>query len=159
MAAPPRPAMFVPRSGETWRDPFEMYSALRDHDPVHRTESGYWVLSRYADVAAAATDTRTFSSAQGLTPFGAPGEKDIMAALSPMVMLDPPEHTSLRRLVSKGFQPRHVAAIEPDVRSFVRAAVDRLRDQAAAADIVAELFKPLPSMVVGRYLCVPESDR
>jgi cytochrome P450 len=68
MRAPSRPARFVPRSGATWRDPFGMYAALREHDPVHHVEDGdYWVLSRFADVLAAAQDTTTFSSAQGLT--------------------------------------------------------------------------------------------
>jgi cytochrome P450 family 130 len=61
-------AMFVPRSGESWRDPFAMYAALRDLDPVHHVVDGdYWVLSRHADVFAAARDTDTFSSANGLT--------------------------------------------------------------------------------------------
>ena len=59
---------FAPRSGESWRDPFPMYRALQDDDPVHRVDDGgYWVLSRFADVFAAARDTATFSSAEGLT--------------------------------------------------------------------------------------------
>lgn len=59
---------FVPRSGPTWRDAFGMYTELRDHDPVQHVERGdYWVLARFADVFAAARDTATFSSAQGLT--------------------------------------------------------------------------------------------
>ena len=52
-------ANFVPRSAETWRDPFTMYQALRDHDPVHevKTEEGdYWVLSRFGDVFSAVID-------------------------------------------------------------------------------------------------------
>ena len=61
-------ARFEPRSGPTWRDPFGMYAALRDHDPIHHVDDGnYWVLSRHAEVFAAASDTATFSSAQGLT--------------------------------------------------------------------------------------------
>ena len=55
-------AVFEPRGGETWRDPFTMYEALRDHDPVHRVASGdgdYWVLSRFADVFAAVDGARS----------------------------------------------------------------------------------------------------
>ena len=66
----PNGALYQPRSGETWRDPFPMYRVLRDHDPVHRFENSegeIWALSRFDDVFAAAIDTRTFSSAQGLT--------------------------------------------------------------------------------------------
>jgi cytochrome P450 len=150
---------FTPFSGETWRNPFQMYATLRDHDPVHYVEAGdYWVLSRYADVAAAACDTSLFSSARGLT-----FTYDDMAVagldeVAPMVMQDPPEHGELRRMVTSGFTPRRVTAVEPDIRSFV---VDRLAAlrTASSADVVAELLKPLPTFIVGRYLGVPESDQ
>ena len=62
--------VFEPRSGETWRDPFPMYKALRDHDPVHRFENEqgeFWTLSRFKDGFAAAVAAKTFSSAKGLT--------------------------------------------------------------------------------------------
>lgn len=150
---------FVPCSGESWRDPFGMYAALRDADPVHHVEDGdYWVLSRYADVEAAAVRPETFSSAQGLT-----FRYDDMAAagldeVRPMVMLDPPEHTAFRRLVARGFTPRHVASVEPEVRAFVVERVERLRS-AGTGDVVAELAGPLPSFVVGRYLGVPREDQ
>ena len=67
------PATFRLATAETWPNPWPMYQALRDHDPVHHVlppenpEHDYWVLSRHADVFRAARDTDTFSSAQGLT--------------------------------------------------------------------------------------------
>lgn len=150
---------FVPRSEETWRDPFAMYAALRDHDPVHHVEVGdYWVLSRFDDVFDAARDTATFSSAQGLTfEYGDMGHAGL-DEVGPIVMLDPPEHTDFRRLVGRGFTPRQVAEVEPEVRSFVVERIERLR-QSGSGDIVAELLKPLPSMVVAHYLGVPRADR
>jgi cytochrome P450 len=152
-------ARFVPRSGATWRDPFGMYAALRDHDPVHHVEDGdYWVLSRFAEVLAAAQDTTTFSSAQGLTFAYDEMERTGLRAAAPMVMLDPPEHTAFRRLVARGFTPRQVAALEPEVRAFVVERLERLR-KAGGGDVVAELFKPLPSLVVAHYLGVPPADR
>ena len=68
---PDAPA-FELRSGESWRDPFAMYRALRDLDPVHRVEASgptgsFWFLSRFDDVFTAVRDTDTFSSAHGLT--------------------------------------------------------------------------------------------
>ena len=159
MESPGQLARFVPRSGATWRDPFGMYAALRDHDPVHHVEDGdYWVLSRFADVIAAAQDTTTFSSAQGLTFAYDEMERVGLRAAAPMVMLDPPEHTVFRRLVARGFTPRQVVSLEPDVRAFVVERVERLR-RAGECDIVAELFKPLPSLVVAHYLGVPAADR
>ncbi len=60
--------------------------------------------------------------------------------------------------MSRGFTPRQVEAVEPAVREFVRTRLHRLVD-AGDGDIVEELFKPLPSMVVAHYLGVPEEDR
>jgi cytochrome P450 len=73
-------------------------------------------------------------------------------------MQDPPVHTEFRKLVSRGFTPRQVEAVEPKVREFVVERIERLRAE-GGGDIVAELFKPLPSMVVAHYLGVPEADR
>ena len=76
----------------------------------------------------------------------------------PFVMQDPPVHTEFRKLVFRGFTPRQVEAVEPAVRQFVIERVERLR-AAGGGDIVVDLFKPLPSMVVAHYLGVPEEDR
>jgi hypothetical protein len=141
-----------------------MYRALRDHDPVHhvvpdaRPDHDYYVLSRHADVWAAARDHETFSSAQGLTVNY--GELELIGLQynPPFVMQDPPVHTEFRKLVSRGFTPRQVEAVEPKVREFVVERLERIRAN-GGGDIVAELFKPLPSMVVAHYLGVPEEDR
>lgn len=156
-------ARFELRSGESWADPWPMYAALREHDPVHHVTPAnpacdYWVLSRHADIWAAARDNETFSSARGLTVNYGELELIGLADNPPMVMQDPPEHTEFRRLVSRGFTPRQVEAVEPEVREFVVERIERLR-AAGGGDIVAELFKPLPSMVVAHYLGVPEADR
>jgi len=136
-----------------------MYAALREHEPVHHVANGdYWVLSRFADVLSAARDTATFSSAQGLTFTYGDMAKAGLGDAAPMVMLDPPEHTAFRRLVARGFTPRQVVALEPEVRAFVLERVERLRE-VGEGDVVAELFKPLPSMVVAHYLGVPAADR
>ncbi len=155
----PADARFVPRSGESWRDPFPMYRALRDHDPVHEVEAAggdYWVLSRFDDIMAAAIDFTAFSSARGLT--FAYGEMEKLGVEAPIVMMDPPEHTALRKLATKRFTPRQVREIEPLIRAFVVERVERLREQ-GRGDVVAELFKPLPSFVVAHSLGVPQADR
>jgi cytochrome P450 len=157
----PSQAFFEPRGGESWRDPFTMYSALREHDPVHRVPDNgdgedYWVLSRFADILEAAVDARTFSSAQGLT--FAYGEMEKLGVEAPIVMMDPPEHTALRKLAIKRFTPKQVSALEPMIREFVVERVERLREM-GEGDVVAELFKPLPSLVVAHFLGVPREDR
>lgn len=151
-------------TAETWPDPWPMYAALRDHDPVHHVvppsapELDYYVLSRHADVWRAARDHETFSSAQGLTVNYDELELIGLADNPPFVMQDPPTHTEFRKLVARGFTPRQVEAVEPAVRAFVVERIEALRAN-GGGDIVRELFKPLPSMVVAHYLGVPEADR
>lgn len=158
------PVTFELATAETWADPWPMYRALRDHDPVHhvvppnRPDHDYYVLSRHADVWAAARDHETFSSAQGLTVNYGDLEMIGLQDNPPFVMQDPPVHTQFRKLVSRGFTPRQVEAVEPKVREFVVERIERLRAD-GGGDIVTELFKPLPSMVVAHYLGVPEADR
>jgi len=152
-------ALFELRSGESWRDPFAAYAALRDADPVHHVERGdFYVLSRFDDVWAAAGDPTTFSSANGLTVVYGDVDATGMGDAVPMVFLDPPEHTVFRRLVTRDLTPRKVATIEPAVRRFVVERIEGMR-AAGQADIVADLCKPLPSFVVAHYLGVPAEDR
>lgn len=158
------PAHFTLRSGDTWRDPWPMYAALRESDPVHRVvpaqrpEDDYYVLSRYADVYAAVRDPETFSSAQGLTVDYNNLSEIGLGENRPFVFTDPPEHTVFRRRVAKGFTPRQVQEIRPAVEKFVIERLESLR-AAGGGDISVELFKPLPTMVVAHYLGVPEADR
>lgn len=128
-------------TAETWPNPWPMYRALRDHDPVHhvvppqRPEYDYYVLSRHADVWSAARDHQTFSSAQGLTVNYGELEMIGLHDTPPMVMQDPPVHTEFRKLVSRGFTPRQVETVEPTVRKFV---VERL----SCAPTVAATLSP-----------------
>ena len=157
------PVAFQLANAETWPNPWPMYRALRDHDPVHHVvppkhpEDDYYVLSRHADVWSAARDHETFSSAQGLTVNYGDLEMIGLKDNPPFVMQDPPMHTEFRKLVSRGFTPRQVEAVEPKVREFVVERIEKLRAD-GGGDIVTELFKPLPSMVVAHYLGVPEED-
>jgi cytochrome P450 len=148
--------LYDPLDPATQRNPYPIYERLREEDPVHRAPRGFWVLSRFDDVFAAALDTATFSSAQGLT-----FEEDeiLKLGLKPtLVMMDRPQHSTFRRLISRGFTPRKVAELEPAVRQFVRARVGVLA-QAGTSDFVEVLAGPLPSFVVATYLGVPEDDR
>jgi cytochrome P450 family 130 len=161
VTGPPGDARYVFRGGERWRDPWPAYRRLRDEAPVHRHVDDrfgeFWVLSRFADVCDAARDTATFSSSRGLTP-----DPDSMTMFegraAPIVMMDPPEHTSMRRRVSRPMTPRAVATLEPALRAFVDERLGRIAGQ-GRCDIVEALFKPLPSFVVAHFLGVPQGDR
>ena len=151
-------SVYVPRSGESWRNPYPMYSDLRDNSPVHFVEEGsYWFLSRFEDVFNAARSPNIFSSQHGLT-IDQNSEYLEMGDATPIVFLDPPEHTQFRRLISKGFTPRKAEDMRQDINSFVETAIIRIKEL-ESCDIISELFKPLPSFVVSKYLGVPASDR
>ncbi|MCB1248014.1 MAG: cytochrome P450 [Acidimicrobiales bacterium] len=168
--------VFDPFAPEHMRAPFATYARLRDEAPVHFQPwaqvpatshaaaadpgGGFYVLSRFDDVFAAARDTETFSSAEGLSLDG--GDRKALGLAPTIVMMDPPEHTAYRRLVSRGFTPRAVAPLEPEVRAFVRARLDVMAEELAATgetDLIAGLAGPLPSFVVAHYLGVPPEDR
>jgi cytochrome P450 family 130 len=136
-----------------------MYARLRDADPAHHVEDGdYWVLSRYSDVQAAVLDTTRYSSASGLTVSYGDRAAAGLEEVAPLVMMDPPDHTKFRALIGRGYTPRRVADIEPQVRQFVHARLDVI-GELGRCDIVAELFRPVPSFVVASYLGVPQADR
>ncbi|MGH9016422.1 MAG: cytochrome P450, partial [Acidimicrobiales bacterium] len=148
--------VYDPLDRATQVDPYPVYRRLRDRDPVHRTPRGFWVLSRFDDVFRAALDTGSFSSAQGLT---FEDNEILTLGLKPtLVMMDRPEHTTFRRLISRGFTPRKVSGLEPDLRAFVRARVAALAE-AEEADFVEMVAGPVPTFVVATYLGVPPSDR
>jgi hypothetical protein len=154
-------ACFEPRGGGSWRDPFAMYRALRDHDPVHHVADNgegqdYWVLSRFADVLDAAVDASTFSSASGLT--FSYGEMERLGLEAPIVMMDPPDHTALRKLIIKRVTPQQVEALAPTLRALVVERVEALRERGEGC-VVTELFRPLASFVVAQFLGVPLADR
>jgi len=154
-------AFFEPCGGERWRDPFPMYKQLRDEDPVHHVPDNgagqdYYVLSRFDHVFQAVVDAATFSSARGLTIDY--GDMDELGLESPIVMMDPPEHTDLRKLAVKRFTPKQVRELDSMVREFVVERIEAMRE-AGRADVVAELLKPLPSFVVAHSLGVPAEDR
>jgi hypothetical protein len=118
------------------------------------------VLSRYDDIYRALRKPQIFSSAQGLTPV-----KDEIAQLGlppTFIMMDPPDHTRLRRLITKAFTPDTVKALDPKIREFVVGRVEAMKAKAsdgAAVDLIEEIASPLPTMVVADILGVPPEDR
>ncbi|GAA2122050.1 cytochrome P450 [Actinomadura napierensis] len=142
-------------------DPYPAYRRLREDDPVHRHDDPpFWALSRFEDIWAATRDAETFSSAQGLTFY--PDEIGTLGLAPTIVMLDPPRHTVLRRLVSHGFTPRRIAALEEMLRVFVRENIARMERKAAdggVPDLHGDFSAPLPTFALAHLLGVPEADR
>jgi cytochrome P450 len=146
-----------PFSYEFHEDPYPTYRRLRDEAPLYRNDAlHFWALSRYRDVLAASLEWETYSSAEGTTLERM--DPAYFEARPMIIFLDPPRHDRLRRLVSRAFTPRRVAALEP----FVRTTVGRLLDQVAregGGDFVRDVSMPLPMEVIFTLLGVPEGDR
>ncbi|MEU8774610.1 cytochrome P450 [Streptomyces sp. NPDC048606] len=149
-------------------DPYPAYAWLREHSPVHRTRlpSGVeaWLVTRYADARQALADQRLSKNpahhaepahAKGKT--GIPGERKA-ELMTHLLNIDPPDHTRLRRLVSKAFTPRRVAEFTPRVQELT----DHLIDGFCAkgeADLIHEFAFPLPIYAICEMLGVPREDQ
>lgn len=145
-------------------DPYPAYRRLRDDDPVHLHagrggDPDFYVLSRFADIWDAVRRPDLFSSAHGLT---FRNEITDLGLAPTIVMLDPPVHTRLRGLVGAAFTPRRVAALEDELRTFVRGRIEFIERKAADGadvDLHRDFSSPVPTFVLGRLLGIPEADR
>jgi unspecific monooxygenase len=160
-----RRARFNPFDPEYVQDPYPTYRSLRDAKPVHRTPFGPMVVTRHADVAALLKDSRFGVDARrsnrwaGYTAANAAAADagEILDRLRPFIFLDPPEHTRLRRLVSKAFTPRAVEQMRQYVSEVVAEMLARAREK-DCLEVIGDLADPLPTRVVSEMLGVPRSD-
>lgn len=149
---------FDPFSEDFFNGPFETYRRLRDEAPVyHQQQYGFWALSRYEDVAPAMKDHETYSSAKGvsLDHFTDPEQLENLPDL--IIMMDPPDHTRMRKLVNKVFTPRAIAALEAMIRNTTTQFAHRLDPH--NFDAVAEFSALFPVEVISEMLGVPPGDR
>ncbi|GAA3213012.1 cytochrome P450 [Actinocorallia longicatena] len=139
-------------------DPYPVYERLLEEAPIYRNEElGFWALSRHADVAGAFRDWEAYSSINGvaLDPSSwGPQAHRVMSILA----LDPPRHTRLRALVSKGFTPRRVRELHPRILELTKRYLEPAVEE-GSFDFVAEFAGKLPMDVISELMGVPESDR
>jgi len=149
---------YNPYAYESHEDPYPIYRALRDEAPVYRNEEiGFWALSRHADVLAGFRDPVRFSNMNGvsLDPTSShPGARATMSFLA----MDPPQHTRMRALVSRGFTPRRVAQLEGRVREISISHIERFIAD-GRCDFIRDFAGKLPMDVISEMLGVPEADR
>jgi cytochrome P450 len=148
---------FDPFSEDFFNGPFETYRRLRDEAPAYYSDKyGFWALSRYDDVAPAIKDCETYSSARGvsLDMFMDEPNPDMPDLV---IMMDPPDHTKMRKLVNKVFTPRSVAALEPMIRAKITDYADRLDPK--SFDAVQDFSALFPVEIITTMLGVPPADR
>jgi cytochrome P450 len=165
-AAPPAP-VFNPFEPGFTDNPYPQYAALRDAAPVHEHPLGFWLLTRYDDVSwllRAGLSVEDRNLADG--PFmqlreqmrdQMRGDQMPREGIS-MLDRDPPDHTRLRRLVSKAFTPRAIQALQPRVAALVEAMLDAAEEK-RQVDLVEALAFPLPFAVIAEMLGTPSADQ
>jgi cytochrome P450 len=148
---------FDPFSDTFFDDPYETYARLRDDAPVYFNERyGFYALSRYADVAAAHGDPARFVSSYGVTVELLMKKKPM--ATNMMIVMDPPDHTRARKLVSQAFTRRAIEGVEPLVDGIITGYLDEL-DGRTEFDVVADFAALFPVEVISAMLGVPPADR
>jgi cytochrome P450 len=160
---------YDPFDPETVADPYPVYARLRADAPVCHVETDdVWAVSRYDDVVGVLRDTTTFSSS-AMRDFMTGGVLRRQRARVPwaesasqltgdnriVLSTDPPDHTVLRRLLSRSFTPRAIEARRPLVERLCDDLMDDLLAADGSVDFVAAVTWPLPVLVIAEMLGVP----
>ena len=139
--------LYDPEAAASPADLYERYRLMRDEQPVYEDPDGRFVaLSRFADVAAAASDARVYSSQITANT----------ALVHPILaQLDPPRHTAMRKLILRAFTASRVARLEAEVRAIAVGLLDRA-GSGGTFDVITEFAAILPSVVMGRLIGIPD---
>ena len=157
---------FAPTDLDFIADPYPVYAELRAEEPVRYDEAtDHWLISRYEDVNALLRDRRfgrTYRHLAGHAEMGHPDPPEWHAPFWDLINagildMEPPNHTRVRRLVSKAFTPRFVEGLRPRVQAIMDDLVDAVAD-AGEFDLL-QVAEPLPVTVIAEMLGVPETDR
>jgi cytochrome P450 len=158
------PVIFNPFEPGFFDDPYRQYAALREHDPVHRSPLEVWALFRYDDIVGVLRDSSLSVQVDNATPTArmqmfaeqAPEERERGA--HSILNVDPPDHTRLRRLVSKAFTPKMVHELRPRIQALVDDALEAMAAR-GEADVIVDLAFPLPFTVISEMLGMPDGNR
>ncbi|WP_037303945.1 cytochrome P450 [Amycolatopsis orientalis] len=173
MAAPLIPAGFDFTDPDLYatRLPLAEFAELRRTAPVwwnpqpHNTagfrDDGYWVVSRLDDVKAVSRDSELFSSREktAIIRFDENMTDDSLEANRLVLLnMDAPQHTKLRRIVSKGFTPRSIAKLEDTLRDRAERIVSEAKKK-GSGDFVADVACELPLQAIAELIGIPQEDR
>ena len=152
-----RGASYNPLSERTIQNPYPVYAALRKRSPVHRSSIlGSWLISRYDDVLAVARDHERFSNdprwrnatASVLPP--APDDYSIL-------LVDPPEHTRLRKVAAQAFTKPKLMALAPHIEALAEEIVGRAARR-GYVEWMSEVAQPMAMRVMLRMLAIAEEE-
>jgi cytochrome P450 len=137
-------------------DPYPTYRILRNEDPVHFSEGGgFWVLTKYEDIRSVSCNPDMFTSTEGIMVPDAEGSNTVQEGN--LIFTDPPRHRQLRRLISSGFTPRNVTAMDPKVREIVATIVSEI-EVGTVYEFAEQIAAPLPTRIIAEMLGAPVED-
>ncbi|MGV0812893.1 cytochrome P450 [Mycolicibacterium boenickei] len=141
--------------------PVQAFRELRRRAPVawhpYADGPGFWALSGYDEILAVSRDSASWSSQQTGVFFDVPPPDEAYQLGLMMLTMDPPRHTALRMLVSKGFTPRHVARLNSRMACLAAEIVGGVLDR-GECDFVSEIAGALPSYVIAELLGISHAD-
>ncbi len=147
---------YDPYSRDVMRDPHPIYKRLRDEAPAYfLAKYDCWALSRFADIWAVSSDTERFTVTRGTAPAQVVTKEQPVAPM--LNAMDPPAHSQLRAAVRTRFLPKHLRALEPEVRAIVASLLAPLVAR-GGGDAVGELGSRLSARVVCLLVGLPLAD-
>lgn len=153
--------LFAP---DNWSDPYPLYDELRSVAPIYQDPAtGTWILTRFADCEAILRNPRWSSDpshARHKRSIEEMSTREVIGELDFPVLLfmDPPDHTRLRKLVSKAFTPRSVERLRPRVQELVDGLLDEAEER-GGMELIHDFAYPLPVTVICELLGVPSEDQ
>jgi cytochrome P450 len=140
--------------------PYEAFRELRLQAPVawhpYKNGPGFLALTGYDEVQAVSRDSATWSSqAKGVSYEISPEDESSLGLM--MLQMDPPRHTKFRKLINKGFTPRHVTRLNDHIADMARQIVDDVIER-GECDFVDDVAGALPSYVIAEMLGIPLED-
>jgi cytochrome P450 len=140
-------------------NPYPYYDSLRTHEPVHTTAFGMVVLTRYEDVS---TTLKSADFSRDIEKYSTQASSEARQArrdrqesrTKSILNLDPPDHTRLRRIVSKSFTPSAMERLRPRIQQLVDKVLDNAQD-AGHIELIDDLAFPVPFQVISDLLDMP----
>ncbi|TMH26190.1 MAG: cytochrome P450 [Betaproteobacteria bacterium] len=147
--------------------PYELFARLRQESPLWIEEPaapgfkggpGYWAVLRHADVQIVSRHPEIYSSWLGGTELRERPPQVLEILRQQMLNTDPPQHSKMRRIVSRAFTPQVISQLRASIEAHVDEVIDAVADK-GAIDLVAEVSSEVPLLVLADILGVPAEDR
>ncbi|MEM7107117.1 MAG: cytochrome P450 [Bacteroidota bacterium] len=153
--------LWKPLLPENIANPYPMYAVLRESNPVHKAQTGEWVITKYEDIKAILQDKRFLSGSKktwvqkGITYFKNKDQdlSQIGKAIDTFLLfINPPGHTKIRKLVSLAWSDK---AVDHIIKSNLKTL---LSQKSGRIDIINELAQPLPALTISTIMGIPLVD-